>query len=218
MADSFSGTLENWQSIRLRLRSEIATHVSEIKAQPAWTQIEKLYRALGTIEELAETPKTTLADLFGFADTGSNVTVRQGEFIGMDALDAAKAYLEKKQAEAASLDEITDALLKGGANTVNRDVLAKSLARSTWDVVKAPGQELYQLQVCATRQTRKQEKVLGKRPNGGSPLKALVVTERTPMTARFLCKAETPRLCRVEAIPIGGALCTSQSSADSRGW
>lgn len=38
-----------------------------------------------------------------------------------------------------------DAIAKGGANTVTRDSLATSLARSTWDVVKAPGQELYQL-------------------------------------------------------------------------
>ncbi len=104
-----------------------------------------VYRALGTIEELAEVPKTTLADLFGFADAVSTVAVRPGEFIGMDALDAAKTYLEKKKAEAASLDEILDALQKGGANQVGRDALSTSLARSTWDVVKAPGQELYQL-------------------------------------------------------------------------
>ena len=138
MSDSFAETIE-------KLRAEIATHVSALKSQVAWAQAEKLYRALGTIEELAEVPRTTLADLFGFADTGSSVTVRAGEFIGMDALDAAKMYLEKKKAEAASLDEIVDALQKGGANTVARDTLATSLARSIWDVVKAPGQELYQL-------------------------------------------------------------------------
>jgi hypothetical protein len=154
MSDSFSETIE-------KLRAEIETHVSSIKSQPAWIQVEKLYRALGTIEELAEVPKTTLADLFGFADAGSAVTVRAGEFIGMDALDAAKVYLEKKKAEAASLDEIVDALQKGGANLVNRDVLAKSLARSTWDVVKAPGQELYQLVKYAPHVKRGKKKSAG---------------------------------------------------------
>jgi hypothetical protein len=137
MADSFTATIE-------KLKEEIETHVSDLKSNPAWIQVEKLYRALNTIEEVAEVPKTTLADLFGFAEA-SAVSVRKGEFIGMDALDAAKAYMEKKKAEAASLDEIVDALQTGGANTVGRDSLAMSLARSTWDVVKAPGQELYQL-------------------------------------------------------------------------
>ena len=138
MADSFLSTIE-------KLKAEIATHVSAIKNEVAWTQIEKIYRALNTIEDLAEVPKTSLAQLFGFSDADSSASVRPGEFIGMDALDAAKAYLEKKKAEAASLDEIMDALQKGGANSVNRDSLSTSLARSTWDVVKAPGQELYQL-------------------------------------------------------------------------
>jgi len=138
MKDSFSDTIE-------KLRSEIGGHVSQIKSQAAWSQIEKLYRALGTIEELAEVPRTTLADLFGFADAAVSVSVKPGEFIGMEALDAAKAYLEKKKAEAASLDEILDALQKGGANQAGREALSTSLARSTWDVVKAPGQELYQL-------------------------------------------------------------------------
>ena len=63
----------------------------------------------------------------------------------MEALNAAKLYLEKRKSEAASLDEIVEAITKGGANTVSRDVLRTSLGRSTWDVVKAPDQELYQL-------------------------------------------------------------------------
>src|SRR5260370_33953300 len=102
MASNFSDTIEN-------LKAEIGTNVSTIKGAAAWTQIEKLYRALNTIEELAEVPKTTLADLFGFAEAAAGVAVRPGEFIGMEGLDAAKAYLEKKQAEAASLDETVDA-------------------------------------------------------------------------------------------------------------
>jgi hypothetical protein len=158
MADGFTDTIE-------KLKGEIETHVSTLKNDPAWVQVEKLYRALNTIEEVAEVPKTTLADLFGFADAGA-VAVRAGEFIGMDALDAAKAYMEKKKAEAASLDEIIEALQKGGANTVNRNTLAMSLARSTWDVVKAPGQELYQLVKHASHVKR------GKKKSGGTPSEA----------------------------------------------
>ncbi|MGA3333415.1 MAG: hypothetical protein ABSC62_04530 [Terracidiphilus sp.] len=138
MTNGFTETIE-------KIMAEIETHVSSLKSNPEWTQIEKLYRALSTIEGLAEVPQTTLAEIFGFSDAGSRVSVRAGEFIGMDALDAAKAYLEKKQDSAASLDEIVDALQTGGANLVARDSLRTSLARSTWDVVKAPGQELYQL-------------------------------------------------------------------------
>ena len=156
MADSFNETIE-------KLKKEIGSHVSELKSNPTWTQIEKLYRALITIEELTEQPQTQLAELFGLAESGGNtVSVRAGEFIGMEALDAAKAYLEKKKAEAASLDEITDALQKGGANTVTRESLATSLARSTWDVVKAPGQELYQLVKYAPHVKR------GKKKSGGT--------------------------------------------------
>lgn len=65
--------------------------------------------------------------------------------MGMDALDAAKLYMEKKKVVASSLDEIVEALQKGGANPTNRNDLRTSLGRSTWDVVKAPGQELYKL-------------------------------------------------------------------------
>ena len=138
MTSSFLDTIE-------KLKGEIENHVETVKADPAWLQIEKLYRALTTIEDLAEVPQTTLAELFGFVGASVGVSVRPGEFIGMDALEAAKTYLEKKKDVAASLDEIVDALQKGGANLVGRDSLRTSLGRSTWDVVKAPGQELYQL-------------------------------------------------------------------------
>ena len=135
---SFDETIE-------KLKSEIETHVATIKSNEAWSQVEKIYRALGTIEELAGTPKTSLAELFGFADVTSATSVTQGEFMGMEALDAAKLYMEKKKAVASSLDEIIEAIQKGGAQPVSRDTLRTSLGRSTWDVAKAPGQELYTL-------------------------------------------------------------------------
>lgn len=129
----------------LKLKTEIAAHVAQIKDTPSWREIEKLFTALNTIEGLAENPKTSLSEIFGFALDGAGVSVQPGEFIGMDAVDAAKQYMEKKQATASSLDEILEALEKGGAEKVARASLATSLARSTWDVVKAPGQELYTL-------------------------------------------------------------------------
>jgi hypothetical protein len=128
-----------------KLKSEIESHISTLKTNEAWVQVEKIYRALGTIEELAGAPKSTLASLFGFADASSGTAVVQGEFMGMDALDAAKLYMEKKKAVASSLDEIIEAIQKGGAQQIGRDTLRTSLGRSTWDVAKAPGQELYTL-------------------------------------------------------------------------
>jgi hypothetical protein len=128
-----------------KLKGEIEGHVARLKSNDAWSQVEKIYRALGTIEELAGVPKTTLTELFGFSDSSTGATVVQGEFMGMEALDAAKLYMEKKKAVASSLDEIIEAIQKGGAQQVNRDTLRTSLGRSTWDVAKAPGQELYTL-------------------------------------------------------------------------
>lgn len=134
---SFDETIE-------KLKSEIEANVQTLKENSAWTQVEKLYLALGTIEELSGLPKTSLADLFGFTVTNS-ASVVKGEFMGKSGLDAAKLYLDKKKEVAASLDEIIDALQTGGANSISRDELRKGLARSTWDVVKAPGQDLYKL-------------------------------------------------------------------------
>lgn len=130
---SFDETVE-------KLKAEIEGHIATIKATDAWGQAEKIYRALGTIEELAGKPKTSLADLFGFAT--AVVTVKKGEFIGKDAVAAAKEYLKKK-GEAADLDEIVEAINVGGASNVSRESLRISLARSTWDIQKAPDQELY---------------------------------------------------------------------------
>lgn len=128
-----------------KLKTEIDAHITTLKSQAAWAEVEKLYRALGTIEELVGAPKSTLAELFGFGDAGSSVSVLPGEFMGMDAVAAAKTYMEKKKAVASTLDEIMEALQKGGAGQVQRDGLRTSLARSTWDVQKAPGQDLYTL-------------------------------------------------------------------------
>ena len=127
-----------------KLKGEIALQIESLKANEAWMQLEKLYRALSTIEEVAGHSQTPLSQLFGFDRASGNITVKSGEFIGMDPVAAAKAYLDKK-VQAASLDEIIEAIKKGGAQIPNRDDLRVSLGRSTRDVVKAPNQEIYRL-------------------------------------------------------------------------
>jgi hypothetical protein len=141
-----------------KLKTEIEEQVAEIKATQAWAVIAKLLTALNTIEGLSETPKTSLAEVFGFSEDSETVSVRPGEFIGMDPVEAAKKYMDKKKTTASSLDEIMAALDTGGAERVTRDSLANSLARSNWDVVKAPKQELYTLVKYAPHVTRGRKK------------------------------------------------------------
>jgi hypothetical protein len=128
-----------------KLKTQITGHVAVIKATASWAEVEKLFTALNTIEGLAEAPKSSLSEIFGFIGDVDTVSVQPGEFIGMDAIEAAKKYMDKKKNVASSLDDIMDAIVRGGAQSVTREALAMSLARSTWDVVKAPGQELYTL-------------------------------------------------------------------------
>jgi len=49
------------------LKKELETYVVALKSATDWPEFERLYRALGTIEELAGVPKTTLEQLFGIA-------------------------------------------------------------------------------------------------------------------------------------------------------
>jgi hypothetical protein len=138
--------MSNFDETIEKLKGEIDGHVAVLKSNESWLQIEKIYKALGTIEELAGVPPTSLVQLLGVVDgTTSYVSVRPGEFIGMEALDAAKLYMEKKKEQASSLDEILEAIQKGGAQTASRNDLRTSLGRSNWDVVKAQGQEIYTL-------------------------------------------------------------------------
>lgn len=48
-----------------KLKLEIETHAASLKFSPAWPEIEKAYRALMAMEELAGTRKTSLEDLLG---------------------------------------------------------------------------------------------------------------------------------------------------------
>ncbi len=129
-----------------KLKAEISGHVATIKSEPSWAEVEKLYRALGTIEELAEAPHTSLVELFGIDDGagagGKFVRVKDGEFYGLEPLDAAKRFLKRK-GEAANLTAIIEALKTGGVKA-DEDTLRLSLSRSTWDVAKV-GEDLYGL-------------------------------------------------------------------------
>jgi hypothetical protein len=81
--------------------------------------------------------------LFGIESAGGrDIRVREGEFYGLEPLDAAKRFLKKK-GEAASLDAIIAGIASGGV-TANKDDLRMSLSRSTWDVAKV-GEDLYGL-------------------------------------------------------------------------
>ncbi len=48
-----------------KLKQEIETHAASLKSSPAWPEIEKAYRSLAEIEELAGTRKTPLEELLG---------------------------------------------------------------------------------------------------------------------------------------------------------
>jgi hypothetical protein len=166
MADTFNDTIT-------KLRSEIEGHVAAIKGEPSWAQIEKLYRALGTIEELADQPRTSLVELFGISDgAGRDVRVRQGEFYGLEPLEAAKRFLKKK-GEAASLDVILAGLETGGVKA-DKDLLRKSLSRSTWEIAKV-GEDLYGLLEFYPHVKRGKKKTVG--VNGG----AAVTDAATPV-------------------------------------
>src|ERR1700730_18399405 len=46
------------------LKKELEIYVRNLKSSPDWPEVERLYCALVTIEELAGAPKTTLEQLF----------------------------------------------------------------------------------------------------------------------------------------------------------
>lgn len=135
LADMTEGLTETIE----KLKAEISGHVQDLKTDPHWLEIEKLYKALNTIEGLAEQPATSLVQLFGIeSETDRGVSIKRGEFHGLEPVDAAKRYLKKKGLigdKAVPLDDIMEALEKGDLKA-DRDAVRISLSRSTWDVVK----------------------------------------------------------------------------------
>ena len=59
------------------LKKELQTHVANLKSATEWSDFERLYRALRTVEELAGAPKTTLEELLGIVPASPQETSPQ---------------------------------------------------------------------------------------------------------------------------------------------
>ena len=122
------------------LREQLAISIDAIKEDPKMAEILKLHSALNTMEKLRSLPETSLASAFALEPT---TMVQAGEFYGLSALKAAKAFLKKK-GKAAHFDEIVSAIREGGALIPSKDKLRVSLGRSTFEIAKV-GPEHYGL-------------------------------------------------------------------------
>jgi hypothetical protein len=123
------------------LRTQLGEKVEEIKKDERMEDILKIYKTIVTLEELAEVPVTSLADVFGFSE--SNVAIRRDEFYGLTPLEAAKRFI-KKRGRACTLDEIAGGIRSGGCQDFKEEDLGKSLSRSTMEIAKV-GEDLYGL-------------------------------------------------------------------------
>ncbi len=120
------------------IKSRVQQRVETLKTHPAMGELLKLHSALNIIEESEGIAPTPLSALFGLdakeAAAPAAVTIKPGEYYGKTGLEAAKDFLTRF-GKAATLDEILDALRKGGNSEV-REKLAVSMARSTFNFVK----------------------------------------------------------------------------------
>jgi hypothetical protein len=48
-----------------KLKRDLAGHVANLRAATEWADFVRLYRTLRTVEELEDTPKTSLEELLG---------------------------------------------------------------------------------------------------------------------------------------------------------
>jgi hypothetical protein len=74
----------------------------------------------------------------GVRQSGGRISIRADQYFGREPLDAAKIFLGEL-GHAAHIDEITEAIQRGGAATKGanwKEVLEMSLLRSVYDVVK----------------------------------------------------------------------------------
>jgi len=123
------------------LMTQLDEKIDEIKQDARMMEILKLYKTIATLEELAELPVTSLAEVFGFAN--GNAAIRPDEFYGLSALEAAKRFI-KKRGRACTLDEIQKGIQAGGCSDFRETDLRESLSRSTMSVAKV-GNDLYGL-------------------------------------------------------------------------
>src|SRR5260370_42619581 len=98
------------------VKGKIAERIGAIQDDANWQEIKKLYQGLGMLEELSGTEKTDLSALLGIVTETTGAAVSKYEFVADSALDAAKKYLRKiaPKQKAASLQEVIDALARGG--------------------------------------------------------------------------------------------------------
>jgi hypothetical protein len=126
------------------LRNQLAAKVEEAK---------RLVGAINVLEAMIMAPLTQMPNLGSVAPTpdpilnpngaalrriGAAVALRPDAYLGVAPLDAAKRYIQSV-GHATHLDEIADAMVKGGAAVVGADwkeKLEQSLIRSTLEVVK----------------------------------------------------------------------------------
>src|SRR5690348_9154698 len=91
-------------SIISALKAQAAERVAILKSHSAMTELVKLHSAINHLEDLESIPRTTLAQLFGLEGGAEVVTpvtvVRPGRYLGKNAMEAAKDFLNLRQTSA----------------------------------------------------------------------------------------------------------------------
>jgi hypothetical protein len=59
------------------LKRELEGHIANLRSATEWADFVRLYRALCTVEELADAPKTSLEELLGITPAGATNASRQ---------------------------------------------------------------------------------------------------------------------------------------------
>ncbi len=59
------------------LKKELEPHVANLRSKTEWADFVRLFRALCTIEELENAPKTSLEELLGIAPANASAVSRQ---------------------------------------------------------------------------------------------------------------------------------------------
>lgn len=120
-----------------KLKEEITEHVEEVKSNPLIAEILKKKKALNALEELLGLPTTKLGQILSLdAEESAQVHVGPDEYVHLPMLDSAKAYLRKAGKPARTIEEIIEAIRRGGGVVSNEDRLKVQLVRSTGEIKK----------------------------------------------------------------------------------
>ena len=79
MSSQTGNKMTSYAETIVGLKKELEIYVTNLKAGTEWSEFERLYRALCTIEELAGTPKTTLEQLFAISSASASEAPQDGE-------------------------------------------------------------------------------------------------------------------------------------------